>query len=393
MKMPEHFIWINVKTSDYYKLVLKLRNCDINFYDSKINNNNCLLKVTKEDYEKLKKYLISYKVNKFSDTGIYKLKNIIKNKLVFIISLIIGIILLFIANNLVFKIEIVSNDKKITKIVQKSLDKYNLEVLSFKKNHFDMEKIVEKMLDDNKDYIEWLEIRYDGLKMIVEVTKKVNEDIKEDNGICNIIAKADAKIINYTLKSGEALVAINQYVYKGDVLISGIIKHNEEIKNTLCADAIVYGEVWYKVNIEVPFESEEYIDTGKSKYNFNVKINNNNYKILKSSFKKISESKEELYKLNDFKIELVKEKELKLKKVKLSEKEAFDKGIRLVTEKINLKLKDNEEILEKKVLKKIVNDSTMVLDIFVVTKEDIAKQVLVKEVDLNDKDGSEYSNE
>ena len=74
-------------------------------------------------------------------------------------------------------------------------------------------------------------------------------------------------------------------------------------------------------------------------------------------------------------------------------KEAFNKGLKLVDEKIKLKLSSKEEILEKKVLKKVINDSTMVLDIFVVTKENIAKQISMKEVELDDTNGTKNSNE
>ena len=136
-----------------------------------------------------------------------------------------------------------------------------------------------------------------------------------------------------------------------------------------------------------------YIKTGKKSYNLNIKIDDKNYKILRSKYKKSEDNKEVLYKLNDFQISLVKEEELKLKKVKLTEKEAFNKGLKLVDEKIKLKLSAKEEILEKKVLKKVINDSTMVLDIFVVTKENIAKQISMKEVELDDTNGTKNSNE
>lgn len=393
MNKPINYIWIKINTKDSYKLFIKLNNVDINFYDAKVLKDWVLLQIKEEDYIKITKNLISYKVKRLKNTGIYRIKDILEGKKYFVISFIIGLFLLMIANKMIFNIEIISNDKHITKLVKSSLDKYNLKLLTFKKNHFTIEKIVEKILDENKDYIEWLEISYDGMKMIVEVTKKVDEKITENDKVCNIVAKSDAKILNYIIKKGESIVNINQYVYKDDVLITGVIKYNEEIKNMLCADAIVYGELWYKVNVVVPYNNEEYVETGKSNYNFIVNINDKKYKILKSRFKKYNESKESLYKLKDFKIELSKEKEVKLKTIKLTEAEALKKGIKLAEEKVKLKLQENEEILEKKVLKKVLNDSTIELDIFIVTKENIARKELVKEVDINDKVSNKYSNE
>ena len=64
-----------------------------------------------------------------------------------------------------------------------------------------------------------------------------------------------------------------------------------------------------------------------------------------------------------------------------------------VEEKMNIKRKDYDRILTQKVLKNVINDSTMVLDIFVVTKENIAKQISMKEVELDDTNGTKNSNE
>ena len=144
-------------------------------------------------------------------------------------------------------------------------------------------------------------------------------------------------------------------------------------------------EVWYKVNVSVPFEREEYIKNGKSKYNIRVTINDNKYKIFRSRFKKYKEKSSNIYELNDFRIDLVKESEVELRRNILNEKEALEEGLKQVDEKMKLKLKEDESIVEKKVLKNTIKDSTMVLEIFVVTKENIGKVVTVEEGSINDK--------
>lgn len=389
-RMP-HYIWISFKTNDYYKLVSRLYKSSISYYDLKITDHYIYIKILRNDYNKVKKYLISYKIKKVSDSGIYKIINIIKKNYIILIGFFISFLYLFILNNMIIKIEIINNDKEIVSRISESLSKYKLRVLTLKKDHLEIEGIVDKILNDNKEYIEWLEIKYDGIKMIVEVTEKVKEEIIKDDGVCNIVSKSDAKIISYKLKKGDPLFKLNQYVYKDEVLVTGIIKHNEEIKDTLCASAIIYGELWYKVSIEVPFNSEEYVETGRHQFNIKIVNGNKDYKILRSKYKKYNETRETLYKLNDFKIELVREKEKKLKTIKLTEKEAYEKGIKMTIDKINMRLDKDEAILEKKVLKNVVNDSTMVIDIFVVTKEKINKTVSA-EVELDDINGTNKSN-
>ena len=65
--------------------------------------------------------------------------------------------------------------------------------------------------------------------------------------------------------------------------------------------------------------------------------------------------------------------------IKLSEKDAYNKAIKLVEEKINIMLDEEEEILMKKVLKKEVNDSKIYLEVFIVTKEMISSLQVVSE--------------
>ena len=372
-------VWVKINTSNYYKILLKLNSIGIEFYDNKVGNDYILIKIKSSDYEKIKKYLISYETSMFDVTGIPKIKNIFSNNFVYIISVIIAIIMLFIVNNIIFKVDIKTYNPEIKKTLYSELKKYGLGTMRIKIKHKNVEKIVNKILDDNKDLIEWLEIKYDGLIMVVNVTEKtiIEETIKHNH--CNIIASTDAKISGLNINRGVALKEVNDYVSKGDILLSGSIIHNEEVKNTVCASGNVYGEVWYTIKVEIPFVEYYKVYTGTNRYNLNIKLGDNNYKIFKNRIDKYSEKKTNLYKLNDFEINLVKEKEYVIKTKHMSEQEAYDKGINTALEKVNLKLAEEEEILYKKVLKKVVNDSTIYLEIFVVTKENIGELQIIEE--------------
>ena len=54
------------------------------------------------------------------------------------------------------------------------------------------------------------------------------------------------------------------------------------------------------------------------------------------------------------------------------EDEIIKKALENAKEKINLSIKEKDEIIYEKVLQKTINDSTMNIDIFIVTLEDIA---------------------
>ncbi len=369
-------LWIKIKTNRYYNTLIRLNEIGVTIYDNKREKEHLLIKTNYEDYQRIKKYLVSYKIEIYAKSGILKIKELFSKYIIFILSSLLSIIILLLANLMVFKIDIKSNKESIRALLKNELKNYGLKEMTFKKGHHDIENIVQDILDKNKDTLEWLEIKYDGLIMVVNVTEKTNFKEDDKNNECDIVSKKDAKIISMNLYRGVALKEVNDYVLKGETLISGAIKHNEEIKNTTCASGEVYGEVWYKAKVEVPFR-EYYIEyTGKNRYNLSIKLNDNEYSIFKSRIEKKKIQKIVLYKLNDFQINFIKEKEYQESTRVLSEKEAMNKGINLALEKVNLKLGKDEEIITKKVLKKEVNNSTIYLEVFIVTKENIG---MVKE--------------
>ncbi len=364
-----NIVWININSDNYYKLFSKISNIGIDIYDSKIYSDHVLIKILYKDYKRLKKYLVSYNISLYSYTGKYKYIDLFKKNIIYIITCFISIIVILLCNNLVFKVEINSSSKYIKDLLSKEINNHHIGVVSFKKDHKVVELIVKDILDNNKDTLEWLEIKYDGLIMIINVTERSKEIKKEEDQFCNVIAKKDAKIISMNVYRGEIIKDINDYVNKGDIILSGDIIHNEEVKNRVCADGIIYGEVWYLVHVRIPYKEEINKLTGKVRYNLNIVVNNKKYDIFKKRLNNSIDEYINLYKLNNFEINIVKEKEY-TKDIKiLTKEEAYKKGINKVKENINKKLNENEEIIMQKVLKKEEFDSTIYIEVFVVTKE------------------------
>ncbi len=391
--MNNKIVWVKIQAQNYYSVFIKLNDIGITIYDNKKEKDYILIKTAWKDYKRLKKYLVSYEIELYDNSGIFKIKDIIKKYQFFTMGIILGIIILLLSNNIIFKVEIKSANKNIQNLLKEELKEYGLTTLRLKKSHHQVEKIVNKILDNNKDTLEWLEIKYDGLIMIVNVTEKNLPKDLETYDHCNLIAKKDAKILSLNIYRGMALKEINDYVLKGDIILSGDIIHNEEVKNMVCATGEVYGEVWYKVKVEVPLK-ENYINyTGKNRFNLSLKINDNKYDIFKSRIENKKTEEINLYKLNDFEINLVKEKEFVNAKRELTEDEAYKKGINLAIEKINLTLNDNEKIIYQKVLKNEVNDSTIYLEIFIATKENIGEVSIIKGGNVDGSESSETNNE
>ena len=174
-------------------------------------------------------------------------------------------------------------------------------------------------------------------------------------------------------KTSEELIKdINDSIKKGDILISGDIKFNEEIKKQICANGIVYGKTWYTINISVPKEYEKIEEKTKKRYNILIKENNKSYKIFKSRLTNYIERNKKIINIFGFEIYLQKEIEVTKNKLSYTEPEIEDLITQKVTETMSKTLIGDSQILERKVLKKQENNSTIELEIFIVAEEQIS---------------------
>ena len=131
--------------------------------------------ITSKEYDKLIKYKTTYKISIIDTYGKLKIKNIIKKNIILITSFLIGLALIITLSQMVFSIDIIHEDKQIRSLVKKELENYNIKKYTFKKDYNTLEKIEDKILEDNKDKLEWIEIISSGTKYIVRIEeRKIN---------------------------------------------------------------------------------------------------------------------------------------------------------------------------------------------------------------------------
>ena len=367
-------IWVKSKCDDYYKFINKLQYLRISVLEIRYENKYIYLKIESKYLEKLNKYLISYKFKVVKELGIYNILNKIKKNYIYIISIIIGIILFIILSNMVFKINIIHENKEIREIIKEELDEYGIKVLSFKKSYKELDKIRQKILDKYPDKLDWMEFEVDGLIINVRIEERIITDTTKEDKVCDLIAAKSGIINDILVENGEILVNINDYVKEGDTLVTGIIKYNEEEKRLTCASGEVYATTWYTVDVKIPFSYDEYIETGKKKYNIIWENNDNKHLLLRKRFTDYNSYLKNIFKIFDFNLYLETEKETKKITKTYTEEEALEVGINKAIENIKIKLSDKDEIIDKKVLKKVVNNSTMDIEVFIIVKELISTQ-------------------
>lgn len=292
-----------------------------------------------------------------------------------LLSFLIALFLLFLLCNTIFEVNINTNNEELKLTIQESLESYGVKPYKKKLSFEEINDIKNKILKDNKETLEWIEINKIGCRYDVNITPRIiKQKNKNQNTPSSIIASKDGKILHINSSRGRELKEINDYVKKGDILISGNILKDNEITNQVQADGKVYAEVWYTVNIKIPFKYKEYIETGKIINHYYLDIFDTKFTLIGKyesnntiNTKKLILNKPYLF----FKLYKEEKKEYEYKEYNLSENEAYLLAIKKSEEKIKNQLNKDEYIISKKVLKKEVNSSKMYVEVFFKVYENI----------------------
>ncbi len=366
-----HYLKIRITTSNKSATLLKLNQINVNIKNIIYEDKYLILDILASDLKRVKKYLLSNKIEILSETGFYKIKPLIKKNRLFITSLIFACFVFLILNNLIVKVNIIHENSTLRALINEDLQKYGVTPLSFKKSYQEYEKIISAIKNNHKDAIEWIEIDVDGMVINIRVEERIINNYEQNSGYCHIVANKSGIVRSILTKRGVSLVTINDFVVPGDILISGEIKLNEEVKNDVCAEGEVYAEVWYNISASIPLNYEVMEDTGKMRYNFMLKKDNTEYVILRSRVKEKRVEKKRLFKLFGYEFYFEKEYEVNKKTSTYNSYEAEKYAIQLIHEKLTTQGAKIDKIINEKVLKKSVINDNLDIDMFIAIEEQI----------------------
>ena len=332
--------------------------------------------IFKKDLELIEEIKTIYEINVTRSYGLDRIKNIIlKNKYIFIF-LIIGIILIYMLSNIIFSIEIVHSSKEIRTLIKNELKEYGIDKYKFKKNYHEREYIKEEILNKYHDKLEWIEIEEYGTKYRVRVEERI---INKDNTINqnrDLIAKKNGIIISVEASSGEIIKNKHDYVRKGDVIVSGNLLLNEEIKSQVAAKGKVYAETWYTVDIEFPYHYYKETKTGNKKTIYTIKFINKYYDLFNiNKFKTKKIKNKTIFKNNILPISFIKQKQYEINIVDkiYNKKEIINQAIIKGKEKLLKKLDKDSKILHYRIINKEYTKKGVKLQIFFAVRENITE--------------------
>lgn len=368
-----NYITIRIKAFSPNKIIKLLHKLEINLYNIKIDKYDLYLKINSTDLKKIDK-LYKYEIIKYH--GLSYIKHNLINLMKKYLYLITIILLIFFFSKFIVKINIKTMNYNLRNKVILYLETKNIKNYTLSKSDTYINEIKKSITKDFENEIEWINIEHIGMKYDIELQEKIIKNPLEHKEYCNIIAKKDGLITRIISSEGDTLIKPNDSVKKGDILISGDIVYNEQLKKQVCATGKVFAHTWYNISISIPKTYENNIYLNKKRYNISINHNNKTIRVFKNRLKEFVTENKKIINLFGYEIILNKDILIKKESKKYTEEELELKIDEIVNEKMKNIIGEDGTIIKRNVLKKINNDSTIDIELFIVAEEEIGKSVL-----------------
>lgn len=363
-------------SNELNRFIKKCIDNSINLYNISYKKDKMVVLIDVKDYLKIKRLNYYSKIRVVKYDGMLNIKKIIKDNMFYISVIFLSFIWMNLLTNYIVDIEIIHSNSGIRRLLKEELDKNNVKKFSLAYSFEELDNITKKILADNKNNLEWVSIKKDGMKYIVRAEERIIKSEVVSDKPRDIVASKDAYITKVISSKGNVLVRQGEYVKKGTVLISGKITLYEDVKGVTSASGSVYGNVWYECTVETPKEISSERLTGRKRYNLNV----GNKILLRNKYQNFRQKNIREIKIFGLKIKFYKEEEVEIIKTKTDDEYALNR----LKEEFDKKLNGKGVIIYQKVLKKNENNSTIKYRVFIITNELINAYSYFEDSDIND---------
>lgn len=284
--------------------------------------------------------------------GIPFLLNKYRKRKIFLLSLIIMMIALYISSNYIWNIEIQIEDNLKLVGIEEDIREAGLET-GILKNKINTQEIVNK-IRLKRDDLSWVGVSLEGTNAIVKAVKaKEAPEIIDEKEYTNIVAKKGGTITEIIAQNGTAQVKVGDQVEQGQILIQGTMEGKYTGTRYVHSLGEVKAIVQYSKTEQFPLKEEQNIKTGNQEVKYKIKFNNfqiNFYKTL-SKFK-IYDTIEEEKKFKIFSnlylpisVEKITNEELEKFSKEYTIEEATEKGTKKLEEQIEADIGEKQNIL------------------------------------------------
>lgn len=188
----------------------------------------------------------------------------------FLIGLFAFLICIFVLSNMVWGIEIHNAKPATEHAIRKELDAMGVQKGKFQFFIDDVDQIQRK-LSDRIEALTWVGVELKGTTFHLQVVEKKQPKEIKATSPQHLVATKKAIIKEMFVEKGVSKVKINDYVQKGDLLVSGVIG-TEKAPEIVPAKGIIRGETWYRVGVEIPLETNFSVFNGEEKTRYGLKF-------------------------------------------------------------------------------------------------------------------------
>lgn len=307
------------------------------------------------------------------EIGKNKLINLLKKHLITII----GCLLICLA--------LINLNHSITHIKFTDPDTYNQEVVDYLNKYLKkvgpFSYLTDNLSNINLDlrktfyHYEWIGIRKNGSYLYLDIKEITNENYDNDPRIGSYYAEFDGIVKKYHVEKGVILIQEEQYVAKGEKLISGQIpKYGGSFdyvraKGYVIAEVLKYNEFRFPKSQNIKQKSGKIIIANEL-FLFGKKISRN-----KNNFLEYSKDEREVFNFfNIFKVINVTYYEVKTVNVSLNEEEAINYAKSLVEKEFRKnKVNEYEKIIYNDLVKIELDNNMYYVKLITKTYQNIAK--------------------
>lgn len=369
-----NYYWVSIKGKNSKNFLNTIFKRKINIAEIKYKDDSILIKVSYEDYKNIVKIGTSCTISIVKTAGSKRIKQLYQKYRISFIIFVISVFFIFFLSNLIFFIKIETNNSDVKKVISGELLQNSITLYSPRKSYKKLKSIALDIKNNHLDKIEWIEFEQKGVVLIVKVIPRIKEEKKEMEKYQDIVASKDGYIRRINSRNGQLLKSINDYVKKGEVIISGNIFRNDRIVAKTRATGNVYAEVWYVVKMSKLLNYKEAIFEGNGKVGISLFISNKELRLFYFPKKINSVKTINLFNSSFFSIKFKKEKVYTLKDKRYntySLKKILEQNAK---ESILNRLKKDEYIISEKPLKNYIKNDKMYIEVFFKCYEDIAKE-------------------
>lgn len=314
-----------------------------------------------KDFKRIKKVArkTKCKITLNKKRGFPFLLNRYKKRKIFLVSLIIISLTIFITSRFIWNIEITGNETIETAEIMEQLNGMGLKTGKYK-SQIDVAEVIRKMRL-YRDDIAWMSIDINGTNAIVKIVENTKKpEIIDKNDYCNIISNKAGVITKINAKNGTAQVKEGDVVKEGTLLVGGWMEGKYTGKRYVHSNAEIEARVWYSKSKEEKYIQEKNVKSGVSEERYGIKINNfkiNLYKSLPKFEKYDTINKSKKIKLfSNFylpiELEICEYQEINILKKKYTYEELKNKIIKELENELSVDVKDASKIVNKQINEK-----------------------------------------